>query len=47
MKPGVSDDMYTEISDGDLKEGQKVIIEAITGGKTDSSSSYLPQPRRF
>ena len=47
VKPGVSDDMYTEISDGDLKEGQKVIIEAITGGKTDSSSSYLPQPRRF
>lgn len=47
VKPGVSDDTYTEISDGDLKEGQKVIIEAVSGAKTDSGSSYLPQPRRF
>jgi HlyD family secretion protein len=47
VKTGVSDDVYTEILDGDLKEGQKVIIEAVTGSKSNGSSSYLPQPRRF
>lgn len=47
VKPGVSDDTYTEIMDGDLNEGQKVIVEAVLGGKSDKSSSYLPQQRRF
>ncbi len=48
VTPGVSDDTYTEIIDGDIQEGRKVIIEATTaGGKSDGSSSYLPQPRRF
>jgi len=48
VTPGVSDDTYTEISDGNLKEGSKVIIEATSnGGKSDEGSSYLPQPRRF
>ena len=47
VKTGVSDDAYTEILDGDLKEGQEVIVEAVTGSKTESGSSYLPQPRRF
>ena len=47
VKPGVSDDIYTEILDGDLKEGQEVIIEAVSGSKSDGGSSYLPQPRRF
>jgi HlyD family secretion protein len=47
VKTGVSDDIYTEILDGDLREGQKVIIEAVTGSKSNGSSSYLPQPRRF
>jgi HlyD family secretion protein len=47
VKLGVSDDTYTEIMDGDLNEGQKVIVEAVLGGKSDKSSSYLPQQRRF
>lgn len=48
VRPGVSDDMYTEITEGDLKEGQKVIVEAVLSSDSDSnSSSYLPQPRRF
>ncbi len=47
VKTGVSDDIYTEILDGDLKEGQKVIVEAVAGSKPNGSSSYLPQPRRF
>lgn len=47
VKTGVSDDIYTEILDGGLKEGQKVIVEAVAGSKSNGSSSYLPQPRRF
>jgi HlyD family secretion protein len=47
VKLGVSDDTYTEIMDGELNEGQKVIVEAVLGGKSDKSSSYLPQQRRF
>ncbi|HVY54168.1 MAG TPA: efflux RND transporter periplasmic adaptor subunit [Thermodesulfobacteriota bacterium] len=47
VKTGVSDDAYTEILEGDLKEGQEVIVEAVTGSKTEGGSSYLPQPRRF
>ncbi len=47
VTPGVSDDTYTEITGGDIKEGQKVIVEALLGSKSDTSSSYLPQPRRF
>lgn len=47
VKTGVSDDIYTEILDGDLKEGQKVIVEAVAGSKSNGGSSYLPQPRRF
>lgn len=47
VKPGASDGVYTEILEGGLKEGQKVIVEAVTKGKSDSGSSLLPQPRRF
>lgn len=47
VKTGVSDDTYTEVLAGDLKEGQKVIVEAVAGSKSNGSSSYLPQPRRF
>ncbi|HSC35998.1 MAG TPA: efflux RND transporter periplasmic adaptor subunit [Thermodesulfobacteriota bacterium] len=47
VKTGVSDDIYTEILDGGLKEGQKVIVEAVAGSKSNGGSSYLPQPRRF
>ena len=47
VKTGVSDDTYTEILGGDLKEGQKVIVETVAGSKSNGGSSYLPQPRRF
>ncbi|HML95890.1 MAG TPA: efflux RND transporter periplasmic adaptor subunit [Thermodesulfobacteriota bacterium] len=47
VKPGASDGVYTEILEGGLKEGQKVIVEAVTKGKSDAGSSLLPQPRRF
>jgi len=47
VKTGVSDDAYTEIVGGDLKEGDEVIVEAVTGTKAEGGSSYLPQPRRF
>lgn len=47
VKPGVSDSSYTEILEGEIKEGQKVIVEALSKGKSESSSSLLPQPRRF
>ena len=47
VKPGASDGVYTEILDGGLIEGQKVIVEAVTTGKSDTGSSLLPQPRRF
>jgi HlyD family secretion protein len=47
VKPGASDGVYTEIREDDLKEGQKVIVEAVTKGKSDAGSSLLPQPRRF
>ncbi|MGD9652642.1 MAG: efflux RND transporter periplasmic adaptor subunit [Candidatus Dadabacteria bacterium] len=47
VKPGASDGVYTEILEGDLQEGQKVIVEAVTKGKSDAGSSLLPQPRRF
>ncbi len=44
---GVSDEQYTEIVDGDIKEGEIVIIGTISKGESDKNSSYLPQPRRF
>ena len=47
VTPGVSDDTHTEIVAGDLKEGQDVIVEAVSGAKQGSNSSFLPQPRRF
>jgi len=47
VKPGESDNFYTEILDGDLKEGQEVIVESSTINKSGSSNSYLPQPGRF
>jgi len=47
VKPGESDNFYTEILDGDLKEGQEVIVESSTMNKSGNSNSYLPQPGRF
>ena len=47
VKPGVGDSRYTEIAEGDLKEGDEVIVEAIIKNNSGNNSSYLPQPRRF
>ena len=47
IETGVSDDRYTEVTSGDVKEGQEVIVEALVKGGSDINSSYLPQPRRF
>ncbi|MCH7948944.1 MAG: efflux RND transporter periplasmic adaptor subunit [Candidatus Dadabacteria bacterium] len=47
VKPGVGDSRYTEIAEGDLKEGDEVIVEAIIKSNSGNNSSYLPQPRRF
>jgi len=47
IKPGVGDGRYTEITEGDLKEGDEVIVEALVKSDSGNSSSYLPQPRRF
>jgi HlyD family secretion protein len=48
IKPGISDDSFTEVLDGNLKEGEKVVIEAV--GENASGSQPLgplPQPQRF
>jgi len=47
VKPGVGDSRYTEIAEGDLKECDEVIVEAIIKNNSGNNSSYLPQPRRF
>jgi len=47
VKPGVEDGRYTEITEGDLKEGDEVIVEALIKNDSGNNSSYLPQPRRF
>jgi len=47
IETGVSDNRYTEIKSGDIKEGQEVIVEAFVNSGSNINSSYLPQPRRF
>ena len=47
VKPGVGDGRYTEITEGDLKEGDEVIVEALIKNGSGNNASYLPQPRRF
>ncbi len=47
VKIGVSDDRHTEIIEGNIKEGQEVIVEALSKNNPSNDSSYLPQPRRF
>ena len=47
VNPGVGDGRYTEITEGDLKEGDEVIVEALIKNDSGNNSSYLPQPRRF
>jgi multidrug efflux pump subunit AcrA (membrane-fusion protein) len=46
---GISDDAFTEILDGNLKEGEKVIVEALSkdGSGSESLGSILPKPKRF
>lgn len=42
IKVGLSDGSMTEITGGDLKEGEQVITEAIVAGKTPTASSGAP-----
>jgi HlyD family secretion protein len=50
IKPGISDDSFTEVLDGDIKEGEETIVEAAEKGASDSQPLgpiVLPQPQRF
>ncbi|MBF8303556.1 MAG: hydrogenase maturation protein HypF, partial [Candidatus Dadabacteria bacterium] len=50
INPGVSDEAFTEILDGNLGEGEKVIVEATenTGaGSEPLGPIVLPKPQRF
>ncbi len=50
IKPGISDDSFTEIMGGDIKEGEEIIVEAAEKGASDSQPLgpiVLPQPQRF
>jgi HlyD family secretion protein len=49
INPGISDDNFTEIVGGGLREGEEVIIEATIKGESNSDSleSILPKPIRF
>ncbi|HLE24941.1 MAG TPA: efflux RND transporter periplasmic adaptor subunit [Thermodesulfobacteriota bacterium] len=50
INPGVSDEAFTEILDGNLGEGEKVIVEATENTGTGSEPLgpiVLPKPQRF
>jgi len=47
VKPGVGDGRYTEITEGNIDEGDEVIIEALIKNDSGNNASYLPQPKRF
>ncbi|MGH7799366.1 MAG: efflux RND transporter periplasmic adaptor subunit [Thermodesulfobacteriota bacterium] len=50
VNPGVSDEAFTEILDGNLGEGEKVIVEATENAGTGSEPLgpiVLPKPQRF
>jgi HlyD family secretion protein len=47
VKTGMSDDTYSEITKGDIKEGQDVIVESSSDNDSKISNTYLPQPGRF
>lgn len=47
IETGVSDSAYTEVTSGNLEEGQEVVVEALIKDGSGINSSYLPQPRRF
>jgi len=44
ITPGISDGSFTEVSAGDLKEGQQLIVESLKKGKTASGPAG---PRMF
>ena len=41
---GISDGSYTEVTSGDLKDGQEVILEVAGGNNKGGASSQTPQP---
>ncbi|WP_028842164.1 efflux RND transporter periplasmic adaptor subunit [Thermodesulfovibrio yellowstonii] len=45
VKTGVSDGEWIEVVEGDIKEGEDVIVEIQTGKKTSGSSTGHPPPR--
>lgn len=47
IRTGVTDNTYTEIVRGDLKEGQLVIVSYESGGGSSSSSQGSPNPSRM
>jgi HlyD family secretion protein len=50
VSPGISDDAFTEILDGNLREGEKVVVEATEKGVSGSEPLgpiVLPKPQRF
>lgn len=47
IRPGVTDNSYTEMLRGDLKEGQKVILGVESGATTTSASNPGPRPPMF
>lgn len=47
VKAGIGDGRHTEIIEGDIKEGDEVIVESLIKDDSGNKSSYLPQPKRF
>ncbi len=47
IRPGVTDNTYTEVVRGDLKEGQLIIVGYESGGSSTSSSPSSRNPQRM
>ena len=47
VMPGIGDGRHTEITQGDINEGDEVIVEALIKDDSGNNASYLPQPKRF
>ena len=47
VMPGIGDGRHTEITQGEINEGDEVIVEALIKEDSGNSASYLPQPKRF
>ncbi|MGB9710326.1 MAG: efflux RND transporter periplasmic adaptor subunit [Thermodesulfovibrio sp.] len=45
IKTGIGDGEWTEIVEGDIKEGEEIIVEIQSGKKTSSTSTGHPPPR--